>query len=494
MAISLFAIASRSALLVGFMRMTMVDLRLKTVARMCLLTAFLCTFANAQNLRYDNHREVAIPEYATIQLGPFHSSWAFLLTTGYRYVDTTGAGTDFLFGGSRGRLKKDGSDWPIIVDLDTRNYLVIGPHTDLDVSVGLRYEYYPLDTQESEFRVFLPGEGIGANLSMEVSPVPYLRMRLWDGFAWQTDYLDTRGIEDRYGGQRFENISNTIGLDGDLLVADRHNLGFGASRADRWALDDEWDAQTRVTHSGYLLYEYELAEYVIMGLHGGLDHIDYPESDRPTTLINNYRVTLDTRLTERTSARVFGGYAVGTILGGGNTIEEINTTIYGAGLETRLSENLRHGVSFAQGLRGGYTTSFEEFDLFTYDIRWTGDLSRWHLYTGWQKRDPSATNANGYVDWTSGLLCEVPIMPAVSLVGSARYGERSNDDDIVSPADPELSGDYDTLAFKFGPVVRLTDELKLTAFAEHIERDGDNDELDYTRDIVSVLLTYRHEL
>lgn len=449
----------------------------------------------AQNLRYDNYREVTIPEYATIQFGPFHSSWAFLLTAGYRYVETTGAGTDFLFVGSRGRLKKDGSDYPVIVGLDTRNYLVIGPHTDLDVSLGLRYEYYPMDTQTSEFRVFLPGEGLDANLSMETEPLPYLRMRFYDRFAWDADYLDTRGFEDRYGGRRFENIANTIGVDGDLLLAARHNLGLGLSRGDRWALDDEWEDQSRVTHNGYLLYQYEMTDYMIVGLRGGLKHMDYPEADdRPSTLINNYRVDINTRLTERTTFTAFTGYAIGTV-SGTNSVLDVDTTLYGIGLQTRLRPNLRHGVSYARGLRGGYEWSLEGFDQLKYEMRWNGEFSKWNLYTRWQTRDPNSTNVNDYTDWTSGVQCEVAVLPAVSLVGSVRYSERSNDDDQpVAFRSPELTSDYETWAYKAGPVVRLTDELKFEVFGEYIERDGDNDDLDYTRTIVSALLTYRHEL
>ena len=143
-----------------------------------LLAMSLSSAVWAQNLRYDNHREVAVPEYATIQLGPFHSSWAISLSTGYRYVETGGTGTDYIFSGSRGRLKEDGGDIPIILGLDTRNYLVIGPHTDLDLSVSFRYEYYTMDTQESEFRIHLPGEGINATLSMEMAPTPYFRATL----------------------------------------------------------------------------------------------------------------------------------------------------------------------------------------------------------------------------------------------------------------------------------------------------------------------------
>jgi hypothetical protein len=448
----------------------------------------------AQNLRYDNHREVAVPEYATIQLGPFHSSWAISLSTGYRYVETSGTGTDYIFTGSRGRLKEDGGDIPIILGLDTRNYLVIGPHTDLDLSVSFRYEYYTMDTQESEFRIHLPGEGINATLSMEMAPTPYFRMRLWDAFGWRTDYIDTRGMDDNYGGERFEYIRNTVGLDGDLLLVERQNLGFGIARADRWALDDGWEDQAYVTHSGYLLYEYQLAEYVTTGLRGGLTHIDYTDSDRPSSLISEYQAELGTRLTERSTVNVFAGYAFGTISGSSNSMEEVDTSIYGVALQTELSPRLKHALTYAHGLQGGYESSLEEFDLFRYDIRWTGDFARWGAYTGIQTRDPSSPTVNGYDDWTSGLTGTVPVLPYLSMVGAARYGVRNNDDTTIVGLAPEDRSDYDTWSIRAGPVLRLADEWSLAAFAEHIERDGDDDELDYTRDILSIMLTYRHEL
>ncbi|NQU40273.1 MAG: hypothetical protein HQ523_10010 [Lentisphaerae bacterium] len=462
------------------------------------LTALLMPSVRAQNLRYDNHREVSVPEYATIRVGPFHSSWVVSATTGYRWINTSGVGTDFLFSGSRGRVKKDGSDFPIILGLDTRNYLIIGPHTDLDLSVSFRYEYYPLDTQESEFRVYLPTEGVTANLSMEMSPTPYLRLRVWDGFGWQADYIDARGLEDRYGGQRFENISNSIGVDGDLLLAERQNLGFGVSRSDRWALDREWEHQNRVIHAGHLLYEYQVAEYATLGLRAGLSHIDYPQTNRPSTLINEYMVQLGTRLTERTTATLFAGYAIGTISGSGSALagveSDLSTAIYGAGLQTELTPRLTHGISYAHGLRGGYTSALEEFDSLRYTIGWNGDFSRWSAYTGFLIRDPSSTNVPGYSDWTSGVLGEVPLLPYLSLVGSVHYSERSNDAADGVAVDLESRSDYNTWAFKAGPEVRLTDEFNLSAYAEHIERDGEDDALDYTRDIVAVLLTYRHEL
>jgi len=155
---------------------------------------------------------------------------------------------------------------------------------------------------------------------------------------------------------------------------------------------------------------------------------------------------------------------------------------------------LKHGISYAHGLQGGYTSSLEAFDTLRYTIGWIGDFSRWSAYTGFLTRDPSSTNSNSYADWTSGVTGEVPLLPYLSLVGSFRYSERLNDATDGAGLDVESRSDYTTWAFKVGPVVRLTEEFSLSAYAEHIERDGDNDALDYTRDIVAVLLTYRHEI
>jgi|APSaa5957512622_1039677.scaffolds.fasta_scaffold08192_2 hypothetical protein len=458
------------------------------------LTTALSSAVWAQNLRYDNHREVAVPEYATIQFGPFHSSWATLLTVGYRHVETSGAGTDFLFSGSRGRLKKDGDDLPIIFGLDTRNYLVIGPHTDLDVSVSFRYEYYPLDTQEDAFRVFLPGEGINANLSMEFAPALYFRMRVWDAFAWSTDYIDTRGLDDRNGGRRFQSIVNRFGIDGDILLARRQNLGFGAARHDTWPQDDGWEEQEIVAHLAYALYEYQVAEYATMGVRAGLGHTDYAATNRASSLFTDYKAMLATRLTEQSTLDIFGGYAIGTIEGSANEAEETSTVIYGAGMRTELSPTLNHGLVYTHGMREGYNASFDEFDQLRYDIHWTGDFWSWSAYTGLMTSDPSATNVTGYTDWTSGLTGEIPLLPYLSLLTSALYSERSNDAGDDPAADPELRGDYNTLALRVGTELRLDEEWNLTASVEHIERDGDDDALDYTRDIYSIFLTYRHEL
>jgi hypothetical protein len=71
---------------------------------------------------------------------------------------------------------------------------------------------------------------------------------------------------------------------------------------------------------------------------------------------------------------------------------------------------------------------------------------------------------------------------------------RNNDDTTAVGLAPEDRSDYDTWSVRAGPVLNLADEWTLAAFAEHIERDGDDDELDYTRDIFSIMLTYRHEL
>ena len=61
-----------------------------------LWSSILVAPAVAQNLRFSNRREVAIPKNAVLRIGPFYSTARFTQRAGYRYTRSTGAGTDFL--------------------------------------------------------------------------------------------------------------------------------------------------------------------------------------------------------------------------------------------------------------------------------------------------------------------------------------------------------------------------------------------------------------
>jgi len=133
--------------------------------------------AEAQMLRYDQHRELKPPDYATLRLGPFYSDLFFSQTAGFRYTRSEGTGTDFLFGNNRGVIKKDGSEYPLVARLDARNYVLISRHMDLDISFSLGYAYYPMETQENEFFFDISGEGVSGVVSMEFYISKFVRGR-----------------------------------------------------------------------------------------------------------------------------------------------------------------------------------------------------------------------------------------------------------------------------------------------------------------------------
>jgi len=57
--------------------------------------------AKAQTLRFDEFRAVQEPDNANIRLGPFYSDWSIALSAGYRYVRSSGAGSDLLYADQR---------------------------------------------------------------------------------------------------------------------------------------------------------------------------------------------------------------------------------------------------------------------------------------------------------------------------------------------------------------------------------------------------------
>ncbi|MDA1045293.1 MAG: hypothetical protein O3C57_08735, partial [Verrucomicrobia bacterium] len=192
--------------------------RMQVLVLVSLISAI--THLSAQELSYDNRRDVAIPDHSTLRIGSFYSSIRLTESAGYRYTTSSGAGSDFLINNRRGVTRRDGSDFPIISTLDFRNYLMVTRHMDLDVSFRISYRYFPLRTQEDDFNVSLPGEGLGANISTQFQVTDYLIGSVYERFQWVTDYVDDRGVSDNTGGRRYERIQNDVGVDFDWLMAE----------------------------------------------------------------------------------------------------------------------------------------------------------------------------------------------------------------------------------------------------------------------------------
>ena len=249
-------------------------------AGLALLLLFAPQLA-AQHLRYSDHREVRIPDYATVRIGPFYSSMTFFQSVGYRYTRSEGAGTDFLFGTRRGRILEDGSEYPLVSRLTTRNYLLITRHMDLDVSIDISYHHFPMGTQEDELIVQLPPEGIAGSLSTEIRWTPYLRSLIYDDLVYRTDYVDTRGISDDYGGSAYEYFRNKFGINTDWLMAKDKSLSLDLSRTDQVPSDDLYADQESVTYSESISYEQQVFPKLVIGGRARAQQISYGVEDRP---------------------------------------------------------------------------------------------------------------------------------------------------------------------------------------------------------------------
>ena len=121
----------------------------------------------------------------------------FSQSVGYRYMESSGSGVDFLYQNDLGTIKTNGSDFPLVSTLDFRNYLLISEHTDLDISFKASYVYYPMKTEDNQFLIDLAEEGAVGDLSMEFMPTPFIKGTLYNSAVYHVDYVDSRGILDR---------------------------------------------------------------------------------------------------------------------------------------------------------------------------------------------------------------------------------------------------------------------------------------------------------
>ena len=81
---------------------------------------------------------------------------------------------------------------------------------DIDLSLNASYAFYPMGSQDDEFVFDFSEEGIDGNLSMEFEITPFIKASIVENLSYQTDYVDIRGVTDRYGGQQYRNLQNDI--------------------------------------------------------------------------------------------------------------------------------------------------------------------------------------------------------------------------------------------------------------------------------------------
>jgi hypothetical protein len=490
-----------------------------------------------QALRYDYHQELTgsiryrdprdydapvrrlpvqrtPPDYATLRIGPFYSTAVFTQTAGYRYVRTEGDGANYLYGNRRGRYRKDGSEFPLISRLDLRNYLLITENMDLDVSVSAVYEQYPLNTQEDDFYIDLVDEGLFANISFTFDITPYLFATLYERFTYRTDYIDTRGIEDRYGGTRHRYIQNEVGLSLDWRLSRDRNVVGSLSRTDYLPRDDEFDEQERITYRETLTYWQRVMPELRVGARASFSQTEYTASDRNNWNQADYYLLLDfgkgeetglgMRLTQFTTARAGIGYSVGyssqrgATERDGESVERESESRQGsmtgfASLTTALREDLSHTFDFRRGLRTGFNSDYEIYTMYGYSLDWRGAVSSAGLFTRIYEVEPSGDQVSSYRDWQSGVRCSYPLTGFATLIASSVYSIRENNAREDQAGELEDRSDYETWSSRVGTSFSITKNLTFLTYYEHVERYSDASDLTYSRDIFEARFSYRHQ-
>ena len=484
-----------------------------------------------QGLRFSNHREVQIPPYATLRIGPFFSTARFTQSVGYRYTRGRGRGTDYLFRNERSTIREDGEEFPMISTLTFRNYLLITRRMDVDASVSMSYQHYPLGTQEDVFDISLVDEGIYGNLSMGIMFTPFLRGTVYDSFVYKTDYVDTRGVIDEYGGERYEYISNRVGLNMDWLLARDKNIGLSASRYDVWPQSKEFADQELSSHHEGVVYEHRISPIVIMGARADFYQTDYAVPERADHEVQAYtafvrldpsigvqdRTGLGIRLTDVSTLTVGIGYVFGYASSTRLVARDVSTatddvstqsvdqgerdveTVTGfATLETHLRKDLTHQFSYSRSVRDGFFSSAEIVDLYGYRITWNGAATTASAFSNFSQVKPSRADDFMYSTWASGLQFAYPLVDYITLNGSTVYTDRRSraPDEAVEDLrvdELESRSDYQTWASRIGTSFGIMRELRFNTYVEHVERYSDSDDLEYSRDTFGANLVYSHQ-
>jgi len=500
----------------------------------------------AQVSRFDSYQLQAVPENANILIGPFYSDFAFFQSVGVRYIKSSGAGMDYLGGGtgttvpgisgvgglstsssrhgSYGRIKKDGVDFPLVTQLIDRNYLLISQNVSVDFSFGLTFRCFPSGSEDNTFdfelvnvglttrlesfngrnnldttsRITEGQSGFSANLSSDFELTPFVRGRVYDRPSYRNDFVDERGYSDSLSGQQYPVFQNMIGLDLDWQMAPDKSLGYSASRTDTMPQNNEYDVSSSVVWRQSLEYRQKLNHTTAAG---GLADFTWREYDqnRGSQDQQDYVAFVDSDVTEDSSINASLGYSMVQLSGAG-TYETNGTSsevIGSIGLNTRLSETLSHGISYARSQRGGFLAGAELVDAITYHIRW-GQSEGWTVgyATAYESVTPTLGTASAYTDWMNQLTASRPLMRDLDLIMATAYIMRMN-----TPASAGglgegnlfLNNDYDTWTTTAGLLQALTKRLKLYAYVEHLERISSNEQLAGTRDIVGMTLGYYYD-
>ncbi|HAS83115.1 MAG TPA: hypothetical protein DCS43_10695 [Verrucomicrobia bacterium] len=444
-------------------------------------------------LRYDQHREIQPPEYATIRLGPFFSTVGIAQSIGYSYTRLSGAGIDYLEGNRRGDVLDDGMEFPMVSSMTLNNYLMITRKLDLEINLGVNYRYFPMQTQEDELQIDLTDEGIFATFSSQFNPSRDSRILVYDDILYRTDYVDTRGFTDRYGGREYSSLQNTVGMDWDWKPSLIDSFSSAASRRDTIPFDDEFKAQQGATYAEMLSYRRSFTPFIAGGLLSTASQSFYTESERADIFIYGLSAFTGLRLARRLTADTSLGYQLSTSSGGSGADSDSSSMQASLGLNHEISDAYGQRLSFQRSLQESFVGGVDISDTIGYTLSWNRGLFPGGLSSTYSSQEPQDDNRNPYSDWTTSLNLQHQLTRLLRLTLNTTYAMRMNDEAVDDTLPADLISDYETLTVSLSTGVRLTRNTLLSLYASHADRTSDNPDMVYTRDTVGALLTWSHQ-
>lgn len=447
-------------------------------------------------LRYDQHREITPPEYATIRIGPFYSNIGISQSVGARFTQLSGAGVDYLEGTRRGDILKGGAEIPLETGLTLNNYMIITRHLDFEANIGIHYNYFPMKTQEDELWVDLTDEGAFATFSSQFNPSRDSKVLVYDDILYRTDYVDTRGFSDRYGGNEFKHLQNTAGLDWDWKPTGLDSFSGAASRRDTIPFDSKFDNQKGATYAEMMSYRRSFTPYMAGGLLGTASQSFY-EKDRPDAFIYGLSAFAGVRLSPRLTGDSSLGYQFSTTSGGVGESVNNSSMVGSAGLNHEISPDRNQRLSYQRSMTEAFNGGVDVSDTMGYNLSWSSGLFPGGFSSSYARYQPQSGSGNGYADWTTGLNINHQLTRIMKLSLGAAYAMRMNDPVVVAEdaatAQADLTSDYQTLTLSASTGFHLTRNTILALYASHADRTSDNENMIYTRDTIGATVTWSHQ-
>ncbi len=456
--------------------------------------------AAGQQLRFNvGHEELQVPDYANLRIGPFYSSIGFSQSIGYRYSYGSTNNIDTIDGTKRGVIQDTGAEAPMVSTLTMRNYIPISRIAELDLSLWLSYQHYPLKTQEDQF-IFnvADGEEISASIGYEYQPTSYLRIFLYELPRFSSDYIDIRGLTDDYGGQNYARFQNSFGANADVLIQKDMNLAMSLSRSDVIPADDEFKDQRSSGYNASLAWEYQMNPRLVTGLSANYGIASYPDSNQKDSGSLALSAFGNAAVFRNTTASISAGYSRAMISATNQVGSDINSGIIvaSASVNSEISKGLSHAISYNRNQGRGFEGGLDISESFSYALSWKRDMMAMGFSVAMSDTSSQGTRSDGYSDWTAQFNASFPLSSSIQGKFTSTYSVRSNgslsaaEGDLVSA---ELLSDYSTWVNRFDTGYSFTKSIAMSAYAEYIDRQSDEQSLSYGRFVTGMNCTYSYQ-